>query len=77
MNVAVCFEKHSNMLGQAASWQTVCRPASDKSRVTRWYSVPLGMLFLSHLGLPLRTAPEEGFSVWLLQMEFMNFAPVC
>jgi hypothetical protein len=23
MNVAVCFEKHSNMLGQAASWQTV------------------------------------------------------
>jgi hypothetical protein len=35
MNVAVSFEKHSNMLGQLASWQTVCNLAPDSSRVTR------------------------------------------
>jgi len=35
IKVAVFLEKHSNILGQLASWQTVCSLAVDRSPRTR------------------------------------------
>ncbi len=51
MNVAVPRSQQSPMLGQAASWQTVCRPSSAIVRdSSRYFGLP-GRGTLNHAGL--------------------------
>jgi len=50
MNVAVCCEKHSQMFGHFASWQTVWRRLFLMSPLTLSYEVPVGKRLLSHGG---------------------------
>jgi hypothetical protein len=51
MKVEVFCEKHSNMLGQLASWQTVFKDDAESRFLTFWYCPPAGSGFLSQAGL--------------------------
>ena len=54
MNVAVPRSQQSPMFGQAASWQTVCRPSSAIVRLSsRYFGLP-GLGTLNHGGLRVR-----------------------
>ena len=49
--VASLSSQHSKILGQAASWQTVCRPSVFTSERSRVYSGPIFARVLIHSGL--------------------------
>jgi hypothetical protein len=49
-NVAVCLEKHSQMLGHLASWQTVCKWQLSISARTFSKPGPEGKRRFSHAG---------------------------
>ena len=49
-NVASRSSQHSKMLGQPASWQTVCRPSDFTSRCSSRYSGPILARVLIHSG---------------------------
>ena len=50
-NVASLSSQHSKMFGQAASWQTVCKPSVFTSVRRRVYSGPIFARVLIHSGL--------------------------
>ena len=60
MNVAVPRSQQSPMFGQAASWQTVCRPSSAIVRFSsRYFGLP-GLGTLNHGGLRVRKGRTSG-----------------
>ncbi len=50
-NVASRSSQHSKMLGQPASWQTVCSPSDFTSPWSSWYAGPIFARVLIHSGL--------------------------
>src|ERR1700756_4211236 len=60
MNVAVPRCQHSPMLGQAASWHTVCRFSASIRRLSWRHLGPPGAGTLNHGGLRARNAWTSG-----------------
>jgi hypothetical protein len=60
MNVAVPRSQHSPTLGQAASWQTVCRFSASMSARSSRYFAPPGGGTLNQRGLRSRSGRTSG-----------------